>query len=64
MEFPVMRVEEDGESYDYPLTFICQIDCEDIAPFDKEGQVRRTAACSTSSPPSSTWATTLRSTSE
>ena len=27
---------EDGETFDYPLTFICQINCEDIAPFDKE----------------------------
>ena len=29
--------EEDGTESEYPLTFICQIDCEDIAPFDKEG---------------------------
>ena len=29
--------EEDGTEGEYPLTFICQIDCEDIAPFDKEG---------------------------
>jgi len=24
---------------DYPLTFICQISCEDIAPFDPEGRL-------------------------
>lgn len=24
---------------DYPLTFICQINCEDIAPFDKTGRL-------------------------
>lgn len=39
MEYPTMRVEEEGESYDYPLTFVCQINCEDIAPFDKEGKL-------------------------
>jgi hypothetical protein len=39
MEYPTFPVEEDGESYDYPLTFVCQIDCEDIAPFDPEGRL-------------------------
>ena len=38
MEYPTVKVTEDGESFDYPLTFICQINCEDIAPFDKEGK--------------------------
>ncbi len=37
MQYPTMQVTEEGETYDYPLTFICQINCEDIAPFDKEG---------------------------
>ena len=37
MQYPTFTVEEDGEKYDYPLTFICQINCEDIAPFDTEG---------------------------
>ena len=37
MEYPVIEVEEDGEKFDYPLTFVCQINCEDIAPFDPEG---------------------------
>lgn len=37
-EYPMMKItEEDGTEGEYPLTFICQIDCEDIAPFDKEG---------------------------
>ncbi len=36
MQYPTMEVTEEGETYDYPLTFICQINCEDIAPFDKE----------------------------
>ena len=39
MEYPVAQAEEDGETFDYPLTFICQIDCEDIAPFDPEGKL-------------------------
>ena len=38
MTYPTVQVTEDGETYDYPLTFICQINCEDIAPFDKEGR--------------------------
>lgn len=37
VEYPMMTVTEDGESYEYPLTFICQIDCEDIAALDPEG---------------------------
>ena len=39
MEYPTYPVEEDGESYGYPLTFLCQIDCEDIAPFDPENRL-------------------------
>ena len=39
MQYPTMTVEEDGEKYEYPLTFICQINCEDIAPFDTEGRL-------------------------
>ena len=37
MEYPAVEVEEDGERYDYPLTFVCQINCEELAKFDKEG---------------------------
>ncbi|MGM9738465.1 MAG: DUF1963 domain-containing protein [Candidatus Cryptobacteroides sp.] len=33
MEYPMMKV--DGEN-DYPLTFVCQIRCEDIAGLDRE----------------------------
>ena len=37
-EYPMMKItEEDGTESEYPLTFICQIDCEYIAPFDREG---------------------------
>lgn len=33
----VMVADEDGEEYEDPLTFICQIRCEDIAALDPEG---------------------------
>ena len=39
MEYPTFPVEEEGESYDYPLTFICQVDCEDLAPLDPENRL-------------------------
>lgn len=39
MQYPTMQVTEDGETFDYPLTFICQINCEDIAPYDPEGRL-------------------------
>ena len=39
MQYPTMQVTEDGETYDYPLTFVCQINCEDIAELDKEGKL-------------------------
>ena len=39
MEYPTVEVTEDGETYDYPLTFVCQINCEDIAPFDPENRL-------------------------
>ena len=39
MQYPTMEVSEDGEKFDYPLTFVCQINCEDIAPFDKENKL-------------------------
>lgn len=39
MEYPTCPAEEDGETFDYPLTFVCQIDCEDIAPLDPENRL-------------------------
>ena len=39
MQYPTMQVTEDGETFDYLLTFVCQINCEDIAPFDKDGKL-------------------------
>lgn len=36
MEYPTIEVTEEGETYDYPLTFLCQINCEDIAALDPE----------------------------
>lgn len=38
MQYPTVEVTEDGETFDYPLTFICQINCEDIASYDKDGK--------------------------
>lgn len=38
LDWPTVMVrDEDGESYDDPLTFVCQIRCADIAPFDPDG---------------------------
>ncbi len=37
MQYPTMEVTDEGETYDYPLTFVCQINCEDIAPYDAQG---------------------------
>lgn len=39
MQYPVVEVKEDGETYEYPLTFICQINCEDLTEFDREGSL-------------------------
>ena len=39
MQYPTMEVTEEGETFDYPLTFVCQINCEDIAQFDTEGKL-------------------------
>ena len=39
MQYPTVEVTEDGETFDYPLTFICQINCEDIAQYDKAGRL-------------------------
>ena len=39
MQYPTIEVTEDGETFDYPLTFICQINCEDIAALDPDGHL-------------------------
>ena len=39
MQYPTIEVTEDGETFDYPLTFICQINCEDIAALDSDGHL-------------------------
>ena len=41
LDYPTVEVTEDGKTYDYPLTFLCQIDCGDLAPFDPEGRLPR-----------------------
>ena len=38
LDYPeITLVDEDGEEYQDPLTFICQIRCEELAAFDLEG---------------------------
>ncbi len=37
LDWPTVPVEEDGETYDDPLTFLCQIRCADLKPFDPAG---------------------------
>lgn len=39
MLYPTIEVTEEGETYDYPLTFICQINCEDLVALDKENRL-------------------------
>ena len=39
MQYPTIQAKEDGETFDYPLTFLCQINCEDIATFDPDGKL-------------------------
>ena len=39
MQYPTIEVTEDGETFDYPLTFVCQINCEDITAFDPENKL-------------------------
>lgn len=40
MQYPTIEVsDENGEKTDYPLTFICQINCEDLAAYDKENML-------------------------
>ena len=39
MEYPTVTASEDGETFDYPLTFIRQINCEDIAAYDPENRL-------------------------
>ena len=42
MEYPTVEVTDEDGTYDYPLTFVCQIDCEDIAPLDQENRLPHT----------------------
>ena len=39
MQYPTVEVTQEGETFEYPLTFICQINCEDIAKFDTENKL-------------------------
>lgn len=35
--YPVVHCADDGDEWDEPLTFLCQIRCEDIAALDPDG---------------------------
>lgn len=37
LDYPEVTVSEDGDTWADPLTFVCQIRCEDIASLDPEG---------------------------
>lgn len=37
LDYPEVTVTEDGDTWDEPLTFVCQIRCEEIAALDEEG---------------------------
>lgn len=40
LDYPeVTVVDDDGEEYQDPLTFVCQLRCRDLAPCDPEGQL-------------------------
>lgn len=39
MDYPYVRIEEEDQEYADPMTFICQIRCEDLKPFDSEGRL-------------------------
>ena len=39
MDYPTVEVIDEDGTYDYPLTFVCQIDCEDLASLDREGKL-------------------------
>ncbi len=41
MQYPTVKVTDEDGTYDYPLTFICQINCEDIARYDPESLLPR-----------------------
>ena len=39
LDWPTVQADDDGELFDDPLTFICQIKCSELAPFDPEGRL-------------------------
>ena len=41
-DWPSVTVNDEGDEYDDPLTFICQLRCEELAPYDKEGLLPHT----------------------
>ena len=37
LDWPTVEAEDDGEVFDDPLTFVCQIRCKELAELDPEG---------------------------
>lgn len=37
LDYPEVTIDEDGDTWQEPLTFVCQIRCKDIAALDPEG---------------------------
>lgn len=37
LDWPTVEASDEGETFEDPLTFVCQIRCSDIAPLDPEG---------------------------
>ena len=42
LDWPSVPLVDEGEEYDDPLTFICQIRCDELAPHDPEGLLPHT----------------------
>ena len=42
LDWPSVPVNDEGDEYDDPLTFVCQSRCEELAPFDPEGLLPHT----------------------
>lgn len=36
-DYPMLEAVEDGEAFEYPLTLLCQINCEDLENVDPQG---------------------------
>ena len=39
MPYPMLKYSIDGKDYEYPLTFVCQLDCSDLQPYITPGLI-------------------------